>query len=288
MNKNNNLNAILLINKEPGFTSRDVVNILNGKFKTKKMGHTGTLDPIASGVLVVCIGKYTKLVSMLTAYEKTYIAEIKLGIKTDTGDITGKILETKSFKITKENLINVLKSFIGKQIQTVPKYSAVKVNGKKLYEYARNNEFVELPKREIEVKRIKLLEFSNDVVKFETTVSKGTYIRSLIEDICYKLNTVGTMKSLIRTKQGNFDIKDSYTLKDINEDNFNFINIETNLGYKVISIDSEMLKKVSNGCKIKFNSDEERIILKSENEIIAIYEKDNEFYKPLVMLKTNE
>ncbi len=285
---NKNLNAILLVNKECGYTSRDVINILNKKFKTKKIGHTGTLDPIASGVLVVCIGKYTKLVSKITAYEKTYIAEIKLGIKTDTGDITGKVLKTKEFNVTKDKLKKTLKSFLGKQIQTVPKYSAVKVNGKKLYEYARNNEYVELPQREIEIKDIKLLEFNNDIIKFETTVSKGTYIRSLIEDICEKLNTVGTMKSLIRTKQGNFKIEDSFNLKEIENDKYKFIDIEKDLGYKVIEIDDDLSKKVLNGCKIELNSNESKVILKNKNEIIALYERDNMIYKPLVMLKTNE
>ncbi len=285
---NKNLSAILLVNKECGYTSRDIINILNKKFETKKIGHTGTLDPIASGVLVVCIGKYTKLVSKLTAFEKTYIAEIKLGIKTDTGDITGKVLKTKEFHMTKDELEIVLKSFLGKQIQTVPKYSAVKVNGKKLYEYARNNEYVELPKREIEIKNIKLLEFNNDIIKFETTVSKGTYIRSLIEDICEKLNTVGTMKSLMRTKQGNFKIEDSFNLKEIENDKYKFIDIEKDLGYKIIEIDDDLSKKVLNGCKIELNSNESKVILKNKNEIIALYERDNMIYKPLVMLKTNE
>lgn len=285
---NKNLSAILLVNKECGYTSRDIINILNKKFETKKIGHTGTLDPIASGVLVVCIGKYTKLVSKLTAFEKTYIAEIKLGIKTDTGDITGKVLKTKEFHMTKDELEIVLKSFLGKQIQTVPKYSAVKVNGKKLYEYARNNEYVELPQREIEIKNIKLLEFNNDIIKFETTVSKGTYIRSLIEDICEKLNTVGTMKSLMRTKQGNFKIEDSFNLKEIENDKYKFIDIEKDLGYKIIEIDDDLSKKVLNGCKIELNSNESKVILKNKNEIIALYERDNMIYKPLVMLKTNE
>lgn len=285
---NKNLSAILLVNKECGYTSRDIINILNKKFETKKIGHTGTLDPIASGVLVVCIGKYTKLVSKITAYEKTYIAEIKLGIKTDTGDITGKVLKTKEFHITKEELEESLNSFLGKQIQTVPKYSAVKVNGKKLYEYARNNEYVELPQREIEIKNIKLLEFNNDIIKFETTVSKGTYIRSLIEDICEKLNTVGTMKSLMRTKQGNFKIEDSFNLKEIENDKYKFVDIEKDLGYKIIEIDDDLSKKVLNGCKIELNSNESKVILKNKNEIIALYERDNTIYKPLVMLKTNE
>ncbi|MDE6284745.1 MAG: tRNA pseudouridine(55) synthase TruB, partial [Bacilli bacterium] len=141
------MEGIVLVNKPCHITSRDVVNQLNKLFHTKRIGHTGTLDPLATGVLVCCIGKYTKLVNQITSYDKEYIAEIKLGIKTDTGDITGKVIETKEYFITKEQLQIVLTSFLGKSIQTIPKYSAVKINGKKLYEYARKNIAVELPKR---------------------------------------------------------------------------------------------------------------------------------------------
>ena len=151
------MNEILVVNKDKDMTSRDVVNILNKKFNTKKIGHTGTLDPIATGVLVVCIGKYTKLVDLLTSQNKEYIAEIKLGIKTDTGDITGNILDKKDYDVDEDKIKNVLNSILGKQIQTPPIYSAIKVNGKKLYEYARNNESVEIPKREIEIYSTELI-----------------------------------------------------------------------------------------------------------------------------------
>ena len=149
------MNGILVVNKEPNMTSRDVVNILTKFFNTKKIGHTGTLDPIAEGVLVICLGKYTKLCDLLTSKYKEYIATIKLGIKTDTLDITGNVLEeSKVPNITEEQIKEVLNSFLGKSIQETPIYSAVKVTGKKLYEYAREGKSVELPKREIDIKSI--------------------------------------------------------------------------------------------------------------------------------------
>ena len=281
------MNGILVVNKEKDYTSRDVVNILTKEFNTKKIGHTGTLDPLATGVLVVCIGKYTKLISEITSYDKEYIAQIKLGIKTDTGDITGNVLEEKEFNVTEDDITKVLNSFLGKSIQTVPKYSAVKINGKKLYEYARNNEDIELPKREIEVKKIELINYTDDIIQFKTTVSKGTYIRSLIEDICEKLNTVGTMNNLQRTKQGYFNIEDSYYLEDIKNNNYKLVDIEKILNYKTYDLSKKEYEKVINGCKMNFNINDEKVFLKYLGDIIAIYIKDNEFYKPLVMLKTN-
>jgi len=281
------MNGILVVNKEKDYTSRDVVNILTKELNTKKIGHTGTLDPLATGVLVVCIGKYTKLVSEITSYDKEYIAQIKLGIKTDTGDITGNVLEEKEFNITEDDITKVLNSFLGKSVQTVPKYSAIKINGKKLYEYARNNEDIELPKREIEVKKIELINYTDDIIQFKATVSKGTYIRSLIEDICEKLNTVGTMNNLQRTKQGYFNIEDSYYLEDIKNNNYKLVDIEKILNYKTYDLSKEEYEKVINGCKMNFNINDEKVILKYLGDIIALYIKDNEFYKPLVMLKTN-
>ena len=280
------MNEILVVNKDKDMTSRDVVNILNKVFNTKKIGHTGTLDPIACGVLVICVGRYTKLVSEITSLDKEYIAEIKLGIKTDTSDITGNIIEKKEFNVNEKQIVDTLNSFKGKIIQTPPIYSAIKVNGKKLYEYARNNESVEIPKREVEIKEIELLSLDKDIIKFRAVVSKGTYIRSLIESICNKLNTVGCMNNLIRTRQGYFKIENSYTLNDIKSGNFKFENIENILGYQKIILNEESYQKVINGCKMPLDTNEDKIILKYNDEIIAIYQKDNKLYKPLIMIKT--
>lgn len=281
------MNGILLVNKEKNMTSRDVVNKLCKIFNTKKIGHTGTLDPIAEGVLVICIGNTTKLCELLTSEYKEYIATIKLGIKTDTLDITGNVLEEKDYEVNEEQIIEVLHSFLGKSIQTTPIYSAVKVKGKKLYEYARNNEFVELPKREIDIKNIELIEYKDDEITFKTTVSKGTYIRALIDDISIKLNTVGTMTRLIRTKQGKFEIENSYTLDDIRNDNYKILELEEALAeLETYILNDEEYKKILNGAIIdkKFNND--IACFKYNNKIIAIYktyDKNSNQAKPFKM-----
>lgn len=278
------MNKLLIVNKEKNLTSRDVVNELTKIFNTKKIGHTGTLDPIATGVLVCLFGKYTKLVDLLTSLDKEYIAEIKLGIKTDTGDITGNIIENKSFNITEGSIIKVFEEFPKKYEQIVPKYSAVKINGKKLYEYARNNIEIELPKREVSIYSLELIRFDKDIIKFKAHVSKGTYIRSLIEDICEKLGTVGTMNNLIRTKQGNFDIKDSFTLDDIKNGNFKFQNIHEFLKYPSIEINDELIKIIKNGGRItNIYNIQDKVIFTYQGENIAIYETNNETLKPYIM-----
>lgn len=278
------MDKLLVVNKEKNLTSRDVVNNLTKIFDTKKIGHTGTLDPIATGVLVCLFGKYTKLVDLLTSLDKEYIAEIKLGIKTDTGDITGSIIENKKYNITKEEIIKVFKEFPSKYKQIVPKYSAVKINGKKLYEYARNNIEIELPKREVSIFSLELIDYEKDIIKFKTHVSKGTYIRSLIEDICEKLGTIGTMNNLIRTKQGGFDIKDSFTLDEIKNGNFKFQNIHEFLKYPSIEINDELIKIIKNGGRIKnIYNVQDKVIFTYQGEDIAIYETNNETLKPYIM-----
>ena len=278
------MNGLLVVNKDKDMTSRDVVNIISKKFNTKKVGHTGTLDPIASGVLVVAIGKYTKLVDIITSEVKEYVATMKLGMLTDTLDTTGKILDKKDYSFSKEELVNVLNSFKTTYLQEVPKYSAVKINGKKLYEYARNNIDIELPKREVTIYDIELLEYNKDTIKFRCLVSKGTYIRSLIRDIASKLNTYASMSDLIRTKQGIFDINNSYSLDDIKNDRYELLTYKDIFSeYKHIVLNDEEYFKVSNGQKMKFNSNKNIILLTYKNEYIAMYEKDNDLYRIKVM-----
>ena len=265
------INGVLIVNKPKGFTSRDVINELNRKLGTKKIGHTGTLDPIATGVLVVAIGSYTKLVNDLTSLDKEYIAEIKLGIKTDTGDITGKVLEENSnYNISKEDILNVFNHFPKEYEQTVPKYSAVKVGGKKLYEYARNNIDVELPKRLVKIYELELLDFDNDVIKFKVNVSKGTYIRSLIEDLCDKLGVLGTMNSLVRTKQGRFRIEDSYVLDEINKDT-RILDSKDVLDIRDYILNDYEYKLVSNGNKLNIELEDGYYNVVYNNEDVAIY-----------------
>lgn len=276
------VNGILLINKEQELTSRDVVNKISKKLGIKKVGHAGTLDPLATGLLVIGVGKATKILELLTLDTKEYIATVKMGIQTDTFDITGNIINRNiKVDLQKKELEKCLNSFLGSYYQTVPKYSAVKINGKKLYEYARKDIEVELPKRLVEIKKIELLSYDEKKLEFtfKTLVSKGTYIRSLIDDIGKNLNIFCTMKNLVRTKSGKFKLEDSFTL----EDNYKFISIKDSLDYKIIKIeDSELLKKVMNGNIInlpKENSDYITLI-NSSNEELAIYKKDiNNNYK---------
>lgn len=278
------MDGIILINKENGKTSRDEINTLCHIFNTKKIGHTGTLDPIATGVLVVCLNKYTKLVNILMSLEKEYIAKIKLGIKTDTLDITGNILEQRKCNVTKKDIEKVLKNFIGIYKQTIPLYSAKKINGKKLYEYARNNENVKLPTNEVEIYDLKLISFENDEITIKCNVSKGTYIRSLIQSICDSLNVIGTMSSLIRTKQGKFDINDSYTIEEIKNGNFKLLKAKDILDYKIYNLNDLEYNKVKNGNYIFIDSNEENLILTYNDNELAIYKKSKDMYIPSIML----
>lgn len=281
------MNGILIVHKEKGFTSRDCVNIIGKHFMTKKVGHTGTLDPIAEGVLVVCVGNTTKLCELLTSSYKEYIATIKLGIRTDTSDVSGKIIETKDYSITKEKIEKVLASFLGSSIQKVPLYSAVKVNGKKLYEYARSCKEVILPEREIFIKSIELISFDNDEITFKTTVSKGTYIRSLIEDICFKLDTIGTMSQLIRTKQGEFTLENAYTLEEIKKNQYTLLTKEEVLSQmEKVVLDDCLYSKIKDGQIIEKNFKEDMACLEYKEKIVAIYKtyaKDKTLAKPYKM-----
>lgn len=280
-------NGIVIINKPTGYTSRDIVNIVEKSLKTKKVGHTGTLDPLAEGALAVCVGRYTKLVNLLTSLDKEYIAEIKLGVKTDTLDITGNVLETKNFNVRKENIEKVFTSFPRNYEMEVPIFSAIKVNGKKLYEYARNNEVIKLPKKTVQIYELELLEFHDDIIKFRAKVEKGTYIRSLIRDLCIKLNTIGTMNSLIRTKQGTFTLSNAYSIDDIKNNNFKLSNISELLNLTKYTLTETEYQKVKNGNKIALPFQEKYILLIYKNEEIAIYQKEEELYKSYVMLKIN-
>ena len=277
-------NGLLVVNKPINLTSRDVVNKVCRKFNTKSVGHIGTLDPLAEGVLVCLIGKYTKLASVLVEHDKEYIASFKLGMETDTLDITGEILKEDNYVIDKDKIVDAINYFNGlKYMQEVPIYSAVKVNGKKLYDYARNNIEVELPKKEVNIYSLELLDIDEDVVTIKCRVSKGTYIRSLIRDIGKYLNTYGTMTKLIRTKLGNFNIDDSYSLLDIYDDNYKLLKLEDFLDIDIRYIDNEIdYKHIRNGNVVTINSDK-YVLFKYNNEDVALYEPFNDKIKPLIM-----
>ena len=264
--------CVLYINKPENYTSFDIVHKISKIFGIKRIGHTGTLDPLATGVMLVCVGKATKIVELLTSEDKEYIAGVKLGIKTDTLDITGEVLEEKEVP-NNLNIEKVLNSFKKTYLQEVPIYSAVKVKGKKLYEYARNNIDVELPKKEVTIKEIELINTDKDTFTFRSLVTKGCYIRSLINDICLELNTIGTMTSLVRTKQGNISIERTNTLEDIEENNYKYYKIEDVLEYPIIKVDYDLYKKISNGIKITNNWDIiDKVIFTYNDKLLGIYE----------------
>lgn len=253
------MDGIIVINKEKEYTSHDVVAKLKKKLNISKVGHTGTLDPNATGVLPILIGKGTKFSKYLINHDKIYEVELELGKKTDTADIEGKVIEEKNVdeKYIKENLLQVLESFIGKQEQIPPMYSAIKKNGKKLYEYARAGEKVEIEPRKIEIYKIDLNKYDKNIITFVVSCSKGTYIRSLCEDIAKKLNTVGYMKNLKRLQVGEFNIKDAVYIDDIDLKNVNdyLITLEEILrGIPCINLDEKKLKLFLNGVQLTANN----------------------------------
>ena len=282
------MDGIIIINKPKGCTSHDIVYKIK-KLLNEKVGHTGTLDPMAEGVLPILIGKGTLLSKYLINHDKKYIVELQLGTKTDTADSEGKIIEEQPVDkeiLTTESITNILHKFIGKQEQVPPIYSAIKVNGKKLYEYARKGQQVELKPRKIEIYDIKLIDYSVEekLIKFEVFCGKGTYIRSLCEDIATKFGTVGYMKSLKRTQVGDFKIENSITIEELNkivEDNKTDSkeNIKS-LNEKIISIEKIFENKQSiklpnkklelflNGVMLTQNLDE---------DVYKIYNQNNEF-----------
>ena len=276
-------NGLLVVNKPKGITSIDVVNKVCRKFNTKSVGHIGTLDPLAEGVLVCLIGKYTKLANILTNHDKEYIASFKLGILTDTLDITGNVLKEDKKDFNKNEIINALNHFKGTYNQEVPIYSAVKVNGKKLYEYARNNIDVKLPSKIVNIYDIELIDIKDDIITIKCKVSKGTYIRSLIRDIGAFLDTYATMTSLVRTTLGNFNIDEAYTLEDIENNNYKLLKLTDFLDVVTKKIDNEEdYKHIKNGNVMNIKSNN-YILFTYENEDIALYEPFDNKIKPLIM-----
>lgn len=284
------MDGIILVNKEKGMTSRDVVNLVSRVCHTKKVGHTGTLDPMATGLLVICVGRATKLVEVLTSHQKEYIASMMFGMKTDTKDITGTVLEQRISHVTKEQIEIVLHDMTTTYQQEVPIYSAVKIHGKKLYEYARNGEQIELPKREVTIEQLKIIDWQDQKqeLTFLTQVSKGTYIRSLVEDIATHLDTIGTMTALTRTKVGNFSLEQANTIAEIKNNQFKVYTIYEVLKamYETRQIAGELEKKVLNGAKIDNPEDLDIVFFINEKkEPLALYRREGNLLKCYKMLK---
>ncbi len=275
-------NGIILIDKPINYTSRDIVNIVSKKLKTKQIGHTGTLDPLATGVLVLTVGTATKISELLVANKKEYIATMIFGLSTDTLDITGNILSDYDCIIDIDKILSMLNSFKKTYMQEVPIYSAVKVNGKKLYEYARNNIDVVLPKKEVSIYDISLVDYkienNKTIVKFKCLVSKGTYIRSLIRDLASSINENATMSALVRTKQGIFDINEA----DKIDSEYNIIPISEVLkDYYTVTLDDNIMPKVLNGCKIKNIYNKDYVLFKGDN--LFLYKDFDGVLKPYKM-----
>lgn len=246
--------AIINVLKPPGMTSFDVVGYVKRVLNIEKCGHTGTLDPAAAGVLPVCINKGTKVIPFLPEEEKEYIALIRLGVITDTLDIDGEVLENDDNwkSLSEEDIVNTIASFKGISEQKPPIYSAIKKNGKRLYHYARNDEEVEIKKREIEIKNIELLNIDLPIIKIKVKCSKGTYIRSLARDIGEKLGTNSYLKNLLRTKSGPFKLEDTILIDEINKNNLNNItmSIDKPFDYRKMEVKDYAFKYAINGTKL--------------------------------------
>lgn len=280
------MNGFILVNKKKSMTSRDVVNSLIKILNTKKIGHTGTLDPFAEGLLLVAVNKGLKVVKLLNYKDKEYIAKVRLGIKTDTLDITGNILEEIKEDINQEEIEEVLQSFIGDYSYEVPIYSAIKVNGKKLYEYAREGKKVEIPIKDSYIYDIKLINIEENSFTFSVKVSNGTYIRALVRDISKKINKIMTLEELTRTKIDSLLLKDAYTLEDIKNNNFKLLKINDLLNYKEVELSGYLEAKVLNGNKIKLKEKEDNILFIKATKEIAVYTREEyDIFKVLAMIE---
>ena len=278
-------NGIINVYKEKGYTSHDVVAVMRGILKMKKIGHTGTLDPDAQGVLPVCVGKATKLVDLITDKDKTYEAVLKLGITTDTQDISGKILQERPVTVSQPDIEEAIKTFIGGYQQLPPMYSAIKVNGKKLYELARQGKEVERKLRSVQIHDIRIIEYTQELqeVKVEVDCGKGTYIRTLLHDIGETLGCGGTMKCLLRTKVGSFTIDKALKLFEIealvqqDEIERSIMSLDTIfLSYPKLIVAEEFHKLIYNG-----NSFENKHLVDPNIEIpaemVRVYDSEDIF-----------
>ena len=284
------MNGIIVINKSKGCTSHDIVKRAK-RILNKKVGHTGTLDPNATGVLPLLVGKGTQISKYIINHDKTYEAILQLGTKTDTADGEGNILETEEVSeesLQQINIDKVFKSLIGKQNQVPPMYSAIKVNGKKLYEYARRGEHVEIQPRTIEIYNIELIrtDLQNKTIEFRVYCSKGTYIRTLCENIAERLHTIGYMKELNRIKVGEFKIEDSIRIEELEKNiHNNFITIEEYFDKcKSIELDNKRLQLFLNGVQLTWKLENGVYKIYSDSQFIGIGTIKNSLLKRDIIL----
>jgi tRNA pseudouridine55 synthase len=292
-------NGIILIDKPEDITSYDVIRKLKKVFKTGKIGHAGTLDPFATGLLVVAIGKATRILEYLSSKDKAYEFELRLGIKTDSFDITGKVIEENDFSyITKEKLEEVLDEFKGEILQVPPIFSAKKIKGERLYEKARRGEIINIPPSKVKIHEIRLLDFKPPDAKIMAKVSKGTYIRSLVQDIGLKLGCGATTTKLRRIEVGKFNVKDSIPLDKVNE-NTKLLSIDEVLDFPRVIVKDDFVTNLLNGQSPKgtdikscdnFKKDDLVKILSENNEFLAIgmAKRNSNFIEKMEKLHPNE
>ena len=277
------MEGIIPVNKPKGISSFDVIRKLKKILKTKKIGHTGTLDPLATGLMLICVGKATKLASDLEAKNKVYLADFEIGYATDTYDIEGKRIAENLIDISKDNLELSLKKFIGDIKQVPPMYSAIKIDGNKLYHLARKGIEIERPERDVTIEYINLLDFKDNKAKIETKVSKGCYIRSLIYDIGLDLGTYATMTELQRINVGEYSLTNSYTLEQMEEmaqnNDFSFLNsVEEVFSYEKYNLATEKeftLFKNGNTVKIKDSLENKKYRVYYQDEFLGLASIEN-------------
>lgn len=272
------MNGFLLIDKDVDWTSRDVCNKIQHILHLKKVGHTGTLDPFATGLLMVSLGNGTKAGTFLEDFDKEYIATLKLGIKTSTGDLNGDVIEEKDIPdITEENVLEVFKTSLGEQDQIPPMTSAIHYQGQKLYKLAHEGIEVEREPRRINIKSLDLISFVDGVITFKTRVSKGTYIRVLGETIAEKLNTVGHLLALRRTAVGPYSIDDAIKLENVYGSTPFSIGEILSKHLPTYVVPDELLKRVTDGASIKIENIEETydkiLVVNKENDALAVYKR---------------
>ena len=280
-------NGIIPINKPSGWTSFDVVNKIKHMVKPLKVGHLGTLDPMATGVLLVTIGKATKLFDLMQEKEKTYIAEFKFGMLTDTLDITGEVLETRRVgKITLEMLEKATQNLIGEIDQIPPKYSAKSINGKRAYELARNNIEFEIPAKRVKIFNIDILKFNGETFELKISCGSGTYIRAIGRDIAKSLGTIATMSSLVRTSVGSISLEDSINIESLSKDNVfdKMIQLNNVLNYSELLCNEQEKFKLLNGQLLDRNLPDGVYKLNDNEDTVALIKITNNKAKMLLFL----
>ena len=280
------MNGFLLIDKAPGMTSHDVVSQIKKKLNIKKVGHTGTLDPFASGLLIICLGKATKLASLFSDMDKSYEGIIKFFKHYDTYDVTGQVLYENKISLKNDQLLETAAKFIGQYEQLPPMYSAIKINGKKLYDLARQGKDIDRPTRLVNIKSFQVGELQDDELSFKTSVSKGTYIRSLAVDYAKALDTFAALKTLRRTRVGHYEVKDAKLVEDVTRSDV--LTLERYFStYPKLKLSDYLIHLVKNGVYLderQISTDKNFVVVNQLDEMIAYYEVVGKHkYKPVLI-----